>query len=57
MTRSIGITAFALALALGLAAPQAQALDKINVSAIKAATFGGLFIAKERGYFAMKVST
>ena len=52
MTRSIGITAFALALALGLAAPQAQALDKINVSAIKAATFGGLFIAKERGYFA-----
>jgi NitT/TauT family transport system substrate-binding protein len=37
---------------LGLAAPQAQALDKIKVSAIKAATFGGLFIAKERGYFA-----
>lgn len=42
----------AFALALSLAAPQAQALDKINVSAIKAATFGGLFIAKERGYFA-----
>lgn len=46
------ITTCALALALGLTAPQAQALDKINVSAIKAATFGGLFIAKERGYFA-----
>lgn len=39
-------------LALGCAVPQAQALDKINVSAIKAATFGGLFIAQERGYFA-----
>jgi NitT/TauT family transport system substrate-binding protein len=37
--------------ALGIAAPQAQALDHINVSAIKAATFGGLFIAQERGYF------
>jgi NitT/TauT family transport system substrate-binding protein len=44
------IAAFAVALAL--VAPQARALDKINVSAIKAATFGGLFIAKERGYFA-----
>ena len=50
MTRRIAV-ATAL-LALGLAAPQAQALDHINVSAIKAATFGGLFIAKERGYFA-----
>src|SRR3974390_1820947 len=39
-------------IALGLAAPPALALDKINVSAIKAATFGGLFLAKERGYFA-----
>jgi NitT/TauT family transport system substrate-binding protein len=39
-------------LALGIGAPQAQALDKINVSAIKAATFGGLFLAQERGYFA-----
>ena len=44
---------FAAALvALSLAAAQAQALDKIKVSAIKAATFGGVFIAKERGYFA-----
>jgi NitT/TauT family transport system substrate-binding protein len=39
-------------LALGLAAPPAEALDQINVSAIKAATFGGLFLAQERGYFA-----
>jgi NitT/TauT family transport system substrate-binding protein len=38
-------------LTLGLA-PQAKALDHINVSAIKAATFGGVFIAQERGYFA-----
>jgi len=50
MTKRLTITAFALA--LGLAAPQAQALDKINVSAIKAATFGGAFIAQDRGYFA-----
>ena len=39
-------------LALGIAAPQAEALDHINVSAIKAATFGGVFVAQERGYFA-----
>jgi NitT/TauT family transport system substrate-binding protein len=52
MSKILNRTLVAFALALGLAAPQAQALDKINVSAIKAATFGGLFIAKERGYFA-----
>ena len=50
MTKRFTITA--LALSLGLAASQAEALDKINVSAIKAATFGGAFIAQERGYFA-----
>src|SRR6185437_14908854 len=50
MSQRIIVTAFAAALAF--AATQAQALDKINVSAIKAATFGGAFIAKERGYFA-----
>jgi NitT/TauT family transport system substrate-binding protein len=38
--------------ALGAVASPAHAADKINVSAIKAATFGGLFIAQERGYFA-----
>jgi NitT/TauT family transport system substrate-binding protein len=52
MSKFVTRTITAFALALGLAAPQAHALDKINVSAIKAATFGGLFIAKERGYFA-----
>lgn len=38
--------------ALSLLAPPAKAFDKINVSAIKAATFGGLFLAQDRGYFA-----
>src|SRR6185312_4422376 len=52
MSKLVTRTLTAFAVALGFAAPQAQALDKINVSAIKAATFGGLFIAKERGYFA-----
>src|SRR5262249_7104483 len=45
-----GYVAAALTL-ITLAAPQAQALDHINVSAIKAATFGGVFLAIERGYF------
>jgi NitT/TauT family transport system substrate-binding protein len=52
MLKLLGCTIAAVALVLGLAAAPAEALDKINVSAIKAATFGGLFIAKERGYFA-----
>jgi NitT/TauT family transport system substrate-binding protein len=46
------LAAAIFALAPSLAAPPAHALDKINVSAIKAATFGGLFIAQDRGYFA-----
>jgi NitT/TauT family transport system substrate-binding protein len=45
-------TLIAAVAALIVAAPPARALDKINVSAIKAATFGGLFLAQERGYFA-----
>lgn len=45
-------TLIAAALALALVAPpHANALDKINVSAIKAATFGGIFLALDRGYF------
>ena len=44
--KTLSSTVVTALLALGLAAPQAQALDKINVSAIKAATFGGLFIAQ-----------
>jgi len=52
MPKTLSSTVVTALLVLGLAAPRAQALDKINVSAIKAATFGGLFIAKERGYFA-----
>lgn len=44
--------AIAALLALGMLMPQAKAADKINVSAIKAATFGGVFLAIERGYFA-----
>jgi NitT/TauT family transport system substrate-binding protein len=45
-------TLIAAVAALIVAAPPARALDKINVSAIKAATFGGLFLAQDRGYFA-----
>jgi NitT/TauT family transport system substrate-binding protein len=52
MPITLRTTVTAALVALAFAAPHAQALDKINVSAIKAATFGGLFIAKERGYFA-----
>src|SRR5581483_1486775 len=51
MSKKRNATFAAFAAALGLAAPQAQALDKINVSAIKAATFGGVFLAIDRGYF------
>src|SRR5579875_3843 len=51
MRRTRGYLVAALA-ALGvIAASQAQALDRINVSAIKAATFGGVFLAIDRGYF------
>jgi NitT/TauT family transport system substrate-binding protein len=52
MSQRIIVTAFAAALTFAATQAQAQALDKINVSAIKAATFGGAFIAQERGYFA-----
>ncbi|HEY1504813.1 MAG TPA: ABC transporter substrate-binding protein [Stellaceae bacterium] len=52
MSKTLSRTIVAVLIALGVAAPQARALDKINVSAIKAATFGGVFIAQERGYFA-----
>lgn len=44
--------AIAALLTIGLLMPQAKAADKVNVSAIKAATFGGVFVAIERGYFA-----
>ncbi|HEY3917857.1 MAG TPA: ABC transporter substrate-binding protein [Stellaceae bacterium] len=52
MSKKIATLFSCALLALGLLAPPAEALDKINVSAIKAATFGGLFLAQERGYFA-----
>jgi NitT/TauT family transport system substrate-binding protein len=44
--------AIAALLTLGALAPKAEAADKINLSVIKAATYGCFFLAQDRGYFA-----
>lgn len=41
-----------ISFAVALATSQAEAADKINLSVIKAATYGCFFLAQDRGYFA-----